>query len=71
MSKCRSIDDCPRGRRDAPTFDALRLAVLWRAKRNELELLSLMSGISVSVLQHFADTGEISTGDRARLEVYQ
>lgn len=54
-----------------PVFDGLRLAVQFRANRDELGALALLSGIAKTTLQRFADTGEISERDRRTLEVYQ
>ena len=54
-----------------PVFDALRLAVQFRANRDELDVLAVVTGVSKQVLQMFADTGEINEQDRSTLEVFQ
>ena len=58
-------------RHSPPVFDALRLAVQFRSNRDELAVLSVVSGIPVPTLERFAETGEISERDRVVLEALQ
>lgn len=54
-----------------PTFDALRLAVQFRANRGELSILAMVTGVPESTLERFCETGEIDERSRIILEVYQ
>jgi len=54
-----------------PSFDALCLAVQFRAGQGHLPTLAMMTGIPVATLARFCATGEIDERSRMILEVYQ
>lgn len=71
MSRQVGKYDKPHKLGEVPTFDGLRLAVQFRLNRGDGAALAAVSGVALSELEWFAETGEIGAGDRAVLEVLQ
>lgn len=68
----RSTDQTqPSAEAQAQAFDGLQLAVQWRLNQGLGDVLAVVSGVPLAVLERFAETGEIDAKNRAILEVLQ